>query len=142
MVNDRVTWKCVIVRKSPLNQNLSSVLLLDFCVHHGLSLFKHKGTYLAIWLYPRLQCDDRLCSCVFELVAAGLRHLVQDRADLSNDQHLVVCWLRLRRWGWGPGPAQPRRPKHNVMGWWECLAESPVRRGFNFTHILGSTWEH
>lgn len=79
MVNDRVTWKCVIVRKSPLNQNLSSVLLLDFCVHHGLSLFKHKGTYLAIWLYPRLQCDDRLCSCIFELVAAGLRHLVQDR---------------------------------------------------------------
>ncbi|TWW62757.1 hypothetical protein D4764_04G0014040 [Takifugu flavidus] len=80
----------------------------------------------------------------FVIVSSDLRPYVLDNrvkrgAELSTDHHLVVSWLR---W-WGRMLDRSGRPKRIVRVYWECLAESPVRRSFNshlresFDHVLG-----
>ena len=143
--NDSETWKGVIGRNGPPDQNPSGVQLLDFCARHGLSItntmFRHKGVHMCTWHQDTL---GRSSMIDFVVVSSDLRpHVLDTRvkrgAELSTDHHLVVCWLR---W-WGKMPVRPGRPKRIVRVCWERLAESPVRRSFNshlrqnFTHVPG-----
>ena len=69
----------------------------------------------------------------FVVVSSDLRPYVLDTrvkrgAELSTNHHLVVSSIRLR----GRKLDRLGRPKRIVRVCWECLAESPVRKVFNF----------
>ena len=87
--SDSETWKGVIGRNGPPNLNPSSVLLLDFCVHHRLSImntmFKHKGVHMCTWHQDTLGRSSMIdCSHVVGLAAACLGHSGEERGGADN----------------------------------------------------------
>uniref|UniRef100_A0A3P8SLN3 Reverse transcriptase domain-containing protein n=1 Tax=Amphiprion percula TaxID=161767 RepID=A0A3P8SLN3_AMPPE len=98
-------------------------------------MFRHKSVHMCTWHQDTL---GRSSMIDFVVVSSDLRpHVLDTRvkrgAELSTDHHLVVSCLRL----WGRMPVRPGRPKRIVRVCWERLAESPVRRSFNF-HLRSS----
>uniref|UniRef100_A0A8C6LNK6 Endonuclease/exonuclease/phosphatase domain-containing protein n=1 Tax=Nothobranchius furzeri TaxID=105023 RepID=A0A8C6LNK6_NOTFU len=143
--NDSETWRGVVGRNSPPDLNSHGVVLLDFCINHGLSImntmFRQKGKWYVLLApgYLRSQLDGRLVVVSSDLRPHVLDTRVKRWAELSTDHYLVVSWLR---W-WGRMPVRPGRPKRIARVCWECLAEYPVRRSFNshlqqnFQNVLG-----
>ncbi|KAK3507921.1 hypothetical protein QTP70_003371, partial [Hemibagrus guttatus] len=136
--NDSDTWRGVIGWNSPPDLNSSSVLMLDFCASHSLSImntmFKHKGAHQYTWYNDTLGQRS-----IFDLVVVSsdfrphvLDTRVKREAELSPDHHLVVSWICLRR----RMPDRLGRPKHIVRVCWERLADPSLRGVFN-SHL----WE-
>ena len=87
--NDGLNWRGVIGRNGLSDMNPSSVLFLDFCCSHGLSMTTtmfdpkvgHKCTLHQALLGQRLMID---CSRVLRPVAIRLGHSCEERGIATN----------------------------------------------------------
>ncbi|KAK3518594.1 hypothetical protein QTP70_005480 [Hemibagrus guttatus] len=128
--NDIGKWRGGIGKNGPPDLNLSSVLLLDFCASHSLSItntiFKHKGAHQYTWYQDTLG-QRPMIDLVF--MSSDLRPHVLDTwvkrgVELPTDHHLLVSWIRLQR----RMLDRLGRPKRIVRFCWECLSDPTSRR--------------
>ena len=106
---------------------------MQLCCNNGLrimnTLFRHREVHKYTWHRPSMDQKSLIDFCIVssDLFCDVLDVRVKRGAELSTDQHLVVCSLRLSK------PWPNKRSKRSSVTYrikWEALEDKEVRKQF------------
>ena len=133
---DTDTWKGVIGKHGVTGLNENGRYLLQLCCSHGLHImntfFQHREVHKYTWYRSSMDQKSLIDFCIVssDLLSDVLDVRVKRGAELSTDNHPVVCSLRLSK------PWPNRRSNKSSVTYrikWEALEDKEIRKQFAFS---------